>query len=263
MAKQGQFPYRQIVEAIRAEILAGTRAPGERLPSENELAGFYKTSRPTVRRALARLKADGLIVTEQGRGAFVRPKPHVRLLLTGGNYRKHRSLGLPGFNAQVLEQGQSPEQRLLNVTTVPAAPEIALRLDIDEGAGVVLRQRIFLIDGHPVALCDSYYPADLARGTAIAEHRKIKGGVHALIEDVDGPIKRMISRSIDEIAARMPTPSESDALHLTPGTPVARILRTVYDSEDHPVEVQDTVATADRHEFRYEVSMSDNRHGNS
>ena len=47
------------------------------------------------------MKAEGLVVTEQGKGAFVRPKPHVRLLLTGSSYRKHRALGLPGFNAQV------------------------------------------------------------------------------------------------------------------------------------------------------------------
>src|SRR6266566_6005858 len=87
------FPYERIVDELRAEILTGRRAAGERLPSEHELADHYGTSRPTVRRAVARLKAEGLVVTSQGRGAFVRPKPHVRLLITGGNYRKHRALG--------------------------------------------------------------------------------------------------------------------------------------------------------------------------
>jgi GntR family transcriptional regulator len=38
--------------------------------------------------------------------------------------------------------------------------------------------------------------------------------------------------------------------------PVFRVLRTVYDSGGHPVEVQDSVAAADRHMFRYEVDMS-------
>src|SRR5712691_8224638 len=76
------FPYERIVDELRAEILAGRRAAGERLPSEHELADHYGTSRPTVRRAVARLKAEGLVVTSQGRGAFVRPKPHVRLLIS-------------------------------------------------------------------------------------------------------------------------------------------------------------------------------------
>jgi hypothetical protein len=55
---------------------------------------------------------DSHISASQGRGAFVRPVPRVRLVLAEGSYRKHRGLGVPGFNAQVLEQGHSPEQRL-------------------------------------------------------------------------------------------------------------------------------------------------------
>jgi GntR family transcriptional regulator len=37
--------------------------------------------------------------------------------------------------------------------------------------------------------------------------------------------------------------------------PVFRVLRTVYDPENQPVEVQDTVAAADRHQLRYEVDL--------
>jgi GntR family transcriptional regulator len=36
---------------------------------------------------------------------------------------------------------------------------------------------------------------------------------------------------------------------------VTRVLRTVLDSDDRPVEVQETIGAADRHEFRYEVAM--------
>jgi GntR family transcriptional regulator len=90
-----RFPYQGIVEELRASILEGRLEAGKRLPSENELAERYDTSRPTVRRAIALLKAEGLVNTEQGRGAFVRPKPHVRLLLSGENFR--RRAGRSGF----------------------------------------------------------------------------------------------------------------------------------------------------------------------
>lgn len=254
------FPYRRIVDDLRADILAGRRAAGERLPSENDLASQYQTSRPTARRAVTQLKAEGLVITGQGKGTFVRPRHHVRLLLSGTNYRKHRGLGLPGFNAQVLEQGQAPAQRLREVGTVAAPDDVALRLDIDEGGPVVVRRRVFLIDQEPVALCDSYYPADLAQGTVIAGHRRIKGGVHAFIEDPAGPIQRKVTRSIDELMSRMPTHEEAEELKLAIGVPVVRVLRTVYDADDRPLEVQDTIAAADRHEFRYEVSMTDEEH---
>jgi GntR family transcriptional regulator len=180
----------------------------------------------------------------------------VRLLLAGGSYRKHRDAGLAGFNAQVREQGQQPLQRLLEVSTVPVPAEAALRLDLDEGTSVVVRRRLFLIDDQPVALCDSYYPASMAAGTAIAEPHLIRGGVHSVIEDRDGPIRRQIARSVDELIARMPSAEEAEQLRLSPGVPVVRVFRTIYDSQDHPVEAQCTLAAADRHEFRYEVSMT-------
>ncbi|MFD9963647.1 GntR family transcriptional regulator [Amycolatopsis sp. NPDC058986] len=252
----GSFPYRRIVDDLRAEIAAGRRAPGERLPSEHDLAAQYAASRPTVRRAIAVLKAEGLVVSEQGRGMFVRSTPHVRLLLSGANYRKHRNAGLPGFNAQVREQGQVPEQRLLDVITIPASSEIAQRLNLAEDEQVVVRKRLFMINGQPVAFCDSYYAEAMVRGTAITQLRRIKGGVNGLIEDSAGPIRRRLARSVDELSARMPSRNELDGLQLATGVPVVDIVRTVYDTNGNPVEVQHTVAAADRHQFQYEVSMT-------
>jgi GntR family transcriptional regulator len=249
------FPYHRIVDDLRSAILSGRLAPGDRLSSEWELAQQYQTSRPTVRRAVAVLKAEGLVITEQGRGAFVRPAPHVRLVVTGANYRRHRSAGLPGFNAQVGEQGQRPAQRLLEVGTIGAPPEVAMRLDVEANAPVVLRRRLFLVADQPVSLCDSYYPADMAEGTVIAEPRLIRGGALAVIEDPAGPIRRTAARSVDELTSRMPTRAEIDQLRLSPGVPVVRVLRTIYDTQGAPLEVQDSVAAADRHEFRYEVDM--------
>ena len=120
---------------------------------------------------------------------------------------------------------------------------------------MVVRRRLFLADGEPVALCDSYYPPDLADGTPLAKDRRIRGGVHALIEDPSGPIRRRIARSIDDLVSRMPTPQEAASLRLPQGVPVTRVLRTLLDSDGRPVEVRETIAAADRHEFRHEVAM--------
>jgi len=255
MPDTDEFPYHRMVSDLRDQILDGQLAPGGRMPSENELARRYGTSRPTVRRAIAHLKAEGLVISEQGSGTFVRPKPRVRILVTGSNYRRHRALGLPGFNAQALEQGMSPRQAITEVARISAPADVAQQLDLDQGSPVIVRRRVFFADDAPVALTDSYYPADMAAGTAIERPERIKGAVHALIEDENGPIRRKIARSVDDVSARMPTPEEAKALRLPQGVPVFRVLRTVYDSENRPVEVQESVAAADRHGFRYEVDM--------
>ena len=254
MVSEG-YPYQRIVGELRDQILSGTLAPGARVPSESDLASSYGTSRTTVRRALAVLRGEGLIVTGQGSGTLVRERPRVRICVTGSNYRRHRALGLPGFNAQVLEQGQSPRQDITEVARVEAPAGIAQKLDVDEGAPVIVRRRVFLADNSPVALTDSYYPVGMAAGTALERAGRIKGGAHALIEDENGPIRRRIARSEDDLAARLPTPGESATLKLAPGTPVFHVLRTVFDTEGQPVEVQVTVAAADKHGFRYEVDM--------
>ena len=53
----------------------------------------------------------------------------------------------------------------------------------------------------------------------------------------------------------MPTHDEVVQLALAPGVPVICVMRTVFDSAGVPVEVQDSVMAADRHEFRYEEQM--------
>lgn len=65
---------------ILNRIVEGEYKEGERLPTEHALAERFATSRPTVREALARLRADGIIMTRHGSGTTVarRPDPDVR-----------------------------------------------------------------------------------------------------------------------------------------------------------------------------------------
>jgi DNA-binding FadR family transcriptional regulator len=60
-----------VVERIRGEILSGRLAAGSRLPSERELALALGINRLTLRAALARLEAMGLVLTRHGAGTVV------------------------------------------------------------------------------------------------------------------------------------------------------------------------------------------------
>ena len=62
---------RAIVHQIEQLILRGVLRPGERLPSERELATRFEVSRPTLRGALSELEESGLVITRPGAGAFV------------------------------------------------------------------------------------------------------------------------------------------------------------------------------------------------
>jgi GntR family transcriptional repressor for pyruvate dehydrogenase complex len=61
----------ELVKRITAEIESGKLAPGSRLPTEQEILNATGVSRTVVREAFSALRADGLVVTRQGLGAFV------------------------------------------------------------------------------------------------------------------------------------------------------------------------------------------------
>jgi DNA-binding transcriptional regulator YhcF (GntR family) len=80
-------PYQQVANALRATILTHKLAPGEKLPSGNELSTRYGVARMTVQQAVRILRDEGLVVSRQGSGVFVRERstravelrPHVEL----------------------------------------------------------------------------------------------------------------------------------------------------------------------------------------
>ena len=66
----------ELVTRLTADITSGKLAPGSRLPTEQEMIAATGVSRTVIREAVAALRADRLVVTRQGVGAFV--ANHVR-----------------------------------------------------------------------------------------------------------------------------------------------------------------------------------------
>ncbi|WP_147144467.1 GntR family transcriptional regulator, partial [Nocardia ninae] len=67
-------PYQQVANALRAAILTRTIAPGEKLPSGPQLAERYGVARMTVQQAIRVLRDEGLVVSRQGSGVYVRER---------------------------------------------------------------------------------------------------------------------------------------------------------------------------------------------
>jgi GntR family transcriptional repressor for pyruvate dehydrogenase complex len=66
---------RRLFDELAEQIKSGRLAPGERLPTEQALTRAAKVSRTVVREAVAALRAEGLVITRQGVGAFVSAEP--------------------------------------------------------------------------------------------------------------------------------------------------------------------------------------------
>lgn len=66
---------RGLFEQLAEQIKSGKLAPGSRLPTEEALTRAARVSRTVVREAVAALRAEGLVITRQGVGAFVSAEP--------------------------------------------------------------------------------------------------------------------------------------------------------------------------------------------
>ncbi len=139
---------------ILQQIVAGTLREGARLPSEQEICRAFGVSRPTVREALTRLHADGLVASRQGSGSFVLRRPPDRLtrLAEGADIAGmlrclEVRIGLEGQAAALAARRRTPadiERRPAALAalgdrcrdgTTPAAADFAFHLAIADACG--------------------------------------------------------------------------------------------------------------------------------
>ena len=116
--------YERIAERLAADIRAGRLAPGERLPSERELARRLEVGRASVREAIGALQLRGVVETRPGSGSFVaaealdRLAPGAELTADAGPFDllEARLLLEPGVAALAARRGRrdGEAERLLD-----------------------------------------------------------------------------------------------------------------------------------------------------
>jgi DNA-binding GntR family transcriptional regulator len=243
--------YMRIAAELRQRIVTGDLKPGDQLPTEAELAEQHRVSRNTVRGALKALTEEGLVLSGQGRGSYVRPpyKPLNWDWSTLESRSRHTSAGdgLDQWEHNVSAQGRQAEQSVeVNIVTPPE--RVASKLQLGAADLVVVRRRMRYVDGQPYALADSYLPLALVQGTPLMEPRDVSapGGVLASLGHVQ-------AYYLDSLRSRPPSRDETLRLDLPAATAVLEITRTGYDQDDRPLRVMITVLPGDRNEVSYRV----------
>jgi len=240
--------YQQIADRLRDQIDSGALQPGERLPSEPDLVRQFDASRNTVRLAIALLTNQGLVVTRQGLGTFVSEpaKPFTALLSKISTHPP-----LPSTSTVLPEVSNATAEAETTRQVVeksPASPSVAEKLEISPGDLVVVRRRNGTIGDVPWMIMASYFPLDIAAGTALEQAGDIAVGSIKLLADLGFPQVGFV----DEIGARMPNGREFAFFGLSTGTPVVVVNRTAY-SPDRPIRMTRYIYRADRVRLTHEV----------
>ncbi|MFI6047107.1 GntR family transcriptional regulator [Nocardia sp. NPDC051321] len=257
--------YELIADALRQRIEAGELHPGDRVPGEAALMEQYKVSTPTVRQALAVLRAEGLIEAKHGVGTYVRV-PRVKVRRTDERYQweknrvrepdsVRRSTG-----ATEHDTGLSMPDLVFSARyeVINATDDLADAFAVPVGTKLLQRdyRTHSRTDDAPFNLSRSYLIYELAEGNPDLldeTNEPWPGGTqHQLCT-----IGIEVATITEEIEARPPTAREAEELGLSlEGTAVFELRKYSIDTTGRVVEVADVILPGDRTQLVYTTHLA-------
>jgi len=209
----------QVYEILLERLDKGQYAPKERMPSETRLASEFDVSRATVRIALARLEAQGLIIRRQGDGTYANPAA------LGIHLKPHQEWQII---QQIQASGRNPAIDLLAAERLPAS-QIDLGELFDERSPELWQFRYrFLADNEPVMVALYTLPADLLEPFDPQEDL-----VQPLIKFLDEFSKQKLAygqATFNGVAAHDLIAAE---LQVAPGSSVLEVRSRLFNQNDH------------------------------
>lgn len=218
----------QIVDDLRRRLLEGEFE--DRFPTDEELTRDYEVSRQTVREAVRRLTAEGLVVRERGRGSSL-AAPVLEQPL-------HSLYSL----ASTMRAGGIEERsEVLAAERRAATPEIAGHLGIDGRAEVVFIERLRFAGAEPIAWDRSWLPAGQA--AALLDEDLSSGGLYDLLVS---RCALRVTGGWERIRPVVPQSSERKLLRLPPKVAAFSIERLALVG-DQPIEWRRSLIRGDRY----------------
>ena len=221
--------YEEIAEHLRTLVAAG--APGDRLPSDTDLAAEFSVSRMTARQAVQVLESEGLLRREQGRGTFITAPPVPRVL------------GSPlSFTESMRLRGLEATSRIVDTTFETPSPEDVEALGVDPDETIPVLTRVRLADGTPMAIERAVLAPSVR---TVLEEIAATGSLHAAFEAMG----RIPTWARARVAARRATPGERRLLDLGSDAVLLTENRIIYDQNDDALEHTETLYAAERYAF--------------
>ncbi|GAA3955115.1 hypothetical protein GCM10023085_42030 [Actinomadura viridis] len=153
------------------------------------------------------------------------------------------------WSEEAAQAGRVGTQRIREVGMDVPPADVAASLGLAPGTPAIVRRRTMLLDDQPVELTDSWYPADIAAGTALAGTGKIKGGAITLLAGLGYTVRE----AREDITFRNATADEASELRQPAGTPVIVLFRTCLTAEGVPFEASSMVMVAEGRHLRYRL----------
>jgi GntR family transcriptional regulator len=238
--------FRPLYQQIKGLILNSLRLsewkPGEAIPSEMDLAGRYRVSQGTVRKAIDELAAENLLVRRQGKGTFV--ATHAE------HHVQYRFLKLMPDSGDLSSEGPA-QRKIIDCKRLRASAEIARALGLRTGDPVLQVRRVLSFADKPTILEDIWLPGGPFKGLTADRLSNYSGPMYALFEIEFGV--RMV-RAEEKIRALLPDAEQCQLLKIEPNTPLLSVERIAYTYNNAPMELRRGLYVTDTHHYRNELN---------
>lgn len=224
--------------ALKREIAVGRFAQADLLPGERELCELLDVSRTTLRRAIAALVDEGVLVHRHGAGTFIRRNPpHIEQPLSR----------LTSFTEDMRLRGLAASSKEIERGTFLPTPEESMMLDISLTEPLFRLARLRLADGVPMALERAAVPLRFL-GRAGPD-----GGSLYMALEAAGfrPV-----RAIERLRAIVVSTAEAALLGIAEGAPALNIHRVAYAADGRRVEFTRSTYRSDTYDFVAELTLS-------
>ena len=224
--------------ALKREISAGRFARADLLPGERELSEMLDVSRTTLRRAIAGLVDEGVLVHRHGAGTFVRRNPpHVEQPLSR----------LTSFTEDMRLRGLTASSTVVERGSFLPTPEESMMLDIALTEPVFRLARLRLADGVPMAFERAAVPLRFLGGV-----QPDGGSLYAVLESAGfRPV-----RAIERLRAVVVGAAEAALLGVAEGAPALHIHRVACAADGRRVEFTRSTFRSDTYDFVAELTLS-------
>lgn len=227
--------YLQLEASLRDALVSGTWKAGEAMPPERLLAEQFQVSRLTLRKALERLEAQGLVQRRQGSGTYVAPRLEQPLS------------ALTGFTQDMRARGLEPSDRWLKKGLFTASPEEVLALKLSPGEKVARLERVRSAQGEPMAVERAAIPAHL-----LPQPEAVKDSLYGWLESHSLRPLRALQRLRAVAAGRR----EAELLGVRAGDSLLYIERLSFLSDGNVLEFTRSHYRGDRYDFVAELRSS-------
>ncbi len=231
----------QIAQRLRASITAGEFRPGDALPSEAQINNAFKVSRTTARASLDRLRHEGLITRQPGRGSIVlksRVEQPVNQLASFAEDMRQRSL--------------KASYATFSAGFADATAEAAEALDLAQDVKAFLIRRLLLGDDEPMAMSESWLaPSVLAGNSGPTPDELDAGSLYAWLAGrrdvrIAGATQFIEAAVADAVLARR--------LGVNAGSPVLVARRRSHAADGTAIEYAVMHYRADRYRFSIDLA---------